>query len=45
MWLHALWNYEQQEDDTKGRALDALIPRKNGENCECLMFVMEVPQG
>lgn len=41
--LHLLWNYEQQEDETKRRTLEAFIPStEDGLGAEkCKMFVEE----
>ena len=40
MFLHMLWNYEQQENNDKQIVLDIFIPRDaKGRNLACSMFV------
>jgi hypothetical protein len=37
--LHMQWNSDHHRDETKEAALDFFIPRRNGINQKCRMFI------
>lgn len=42
--MYLSFSWQLGDEHTKGVMLDTLIPRRDGTNCECNMFNMDVPQ-